>query len=127
MRVYLAGPILGVTDDQAIEWRESARIAWNGLPIETVSPMVRDYRGREDENVAEIVEGDIRDIESCDIVLAFCWQPSVGTSMEIRHAWTKGIPVYAIVYGRVSPWLRYHATLFQTLGDALVAIARKVA
>lgn len=72
--------------------------------------MKRDYRGREADSYREIVELDKLDIKECDIVLANCPKPSVGTSMEILLAWQLGRPVVAVVDGSVSPWLRYHTT-----------------
>lgn len=86
--------------------------------------MARDYRGKESENVAAIVEGDLADIANCDAVLAYCWQPSYGTAMEIRHAAAeRKIPVHVVATPPISPWLAYHATVHTTLGDALVALA----
>ena len=124
MRLYLAGPINGTTDNQAFAWRDTVTSALAGR-VECVSPMVRDYRGKESENVAAIVEGDLADIASCDVVLAYCWQPSYGTAMEIRaaaHELKK--PVHVVCAPPVSPWLAYHATVHATLGDAVLAIAR---
>lgn len=109
MRVYLAGPINGTTDEEANGWR--ARVK-EFLP-DVLDPMDRDYRGKEDESVTDIVEGDKRDINSADVVLAYCPQPSVGTSMEILHCWTIGKPCVVVVPegSPCSPWLRYHATV----------------
>ena len=44
--------------------------------------MRRDFRGRTQGNEAEIVEGDLADIESCDAVLAAFTSPDEGTAME---------------------------------------------
>lgn len=126
MRVYLAGPIHDCTDSQANGWRGQVRAAWGGMPIVCVDPMARDYRGKEAENVSGIVDGDKQDIASCDLVLAFCWRPSWGTAMEIHYAHSIGVPVHAVVTPPVSPWVAYHATVYDTLGDAVVAIARLV-
>lgn len=125
MRVYLAGSINGCTDSQAKAWRENVISALDGRGLEFVNPMVRDYRGKEDENVAAIVEGDKADIRSCDAVFAYCWQPSYGTAMEIFYAAdTLKLPVYVVAAEPVSPWLRYHATqIFATLGDAIATLA----
>lgn len=45
MKVYLCGPINGCTDDQCKNWREAAKQVLS----DTVDPMRRDYRGREDD------------------------------------------------------------------------------
>lgn len=123
MRVYLAGPINGCDDGQAKDWR-----AWVGqkLPDHTmVDPMVRDYRGVEDIEYVNIVELDKADIDSCDVVLANCWQPSWGTAMELHYAHTVQVPIYVVVPAgmRVSPWLRYHAEVVSTLEEGVEAVS----
>lgn len=124
MRVYLCGPINGCTDDEATSWREVAKAELG--PDNCIDPMRRDYRGREDSHVTEIVEGDKNDISSCDAVLANCWHASWGTAMEIYLAHLFCKPVIAVVPpGPVSPWLRYHCALVTTsLDDALNALLR---
>lgn len=109
MRVYLAGPINGRSDAECNDWRAEAKRLLAKHDI--LDPMARDYRGVEDINVSDIVEGDKADIDSCDAILAHCDTPSVGTSMEILYAWDRGKPVVVVVPqgARVSPWLRYHS------------------
>jgi nucleoside 2-deoxyribosyltransferase len=118
MYVYLAGPINGCTDDEALTWRDTVRYRVNATCID---PMRRDYRGREDECVNDIVEMDKKDIDRADIVLANCWQVSWGTAMEILYAWEHRKRVIAVVPDgvRVSPWLRYHAEVMRSLDEAL--------
>lgn len=87
--------------------------------------MRRDYRGKEDESFAEIVQLDKRDVRRCDVILAYCPKPSVGTSMEIFYAWQMDKPVVCIVPkgAAVSPWLRYHSTkIVETLDDGISAV-----
>jgi nucleoside 2-deoxyribosyltransferase len=107
MKIYLCGPINGCTDGECKDWREAAKPV---LP-DTLDPMRRDYRGREDQCVPEIVEGDKADIDQCDALLVNYDKPSVGTSMEILYAWERGIPVIVVAAkgARISPWLRYHS------------------
>lgn len=94
MRVYLAGPINGCTDDECSTWRNTLK---RMLPeVSWVDPMVRDYRGREQVAYREIVEGDKRDIDSSHIVLVNYVKPSVGTSMEVLYAWSAYKPVVVI-------------------------------
>ena len=108
MKIYLCGPINGCTDDECKEWREAAK---RMLP-DTLDPMRRDFRGREDDCAAEIVEGDKADIDQCGALLVNYDKPSVGTSMEILYAWERGkkVIIVAAKGASVSPWLRYHAT-----------------
>ena len=117
--IYLAGPINGCTDDEANNWRDIAKARLGA--DNCLDPMRRDFRGREDDCVDEIVWGDLDDIDESDVVLANCWQPSWGTGMEIRYAFAEGKLVIAVLPPgtRVSPWLAYHATIFFSLDEAL--------
>lgn len=123
MIVYLAGPINGCNDNEASGWRDEFM---SSLPeLKFLDPMVRDYRGREDESVREIVELDIADINESDVFLAYCWQMSWGTAMEIFYAHTEGKWVVLVVPDghRISPWLRYHSHIIvPTLADAAVTL-----
>lgn len=117
MKVYLCGPINGCTDEECKDWREAAK---KRLP-DTVDPMARDYRGREDECTKEIVEGDKSDIDACDVLLVNHPKPSVGTAMEILYAWERGKRVIVVVPNSVtrSPWLRYHShAIVDTFSEA---------
>lgn len=109
MKTYLCGPINGCTDEECKDWREAAKKV---LP-ETVDPMVRDYRGREDECVNEIVELDKKDIDDCEAILVNYDKPSVGTSMEILYAWYryKYIVIVCKEGTKLSPWLKYHSNV----------------
>jgi nucleoside 2-deoxyribosyltransferase len=87
---------------------------------DTLDPMRRDYRGREAESVNEIVELDKIDVQECDVVIANCPKPSVGTSMEVFFAWQLGKTVAVVAQEPVSPWLRYHsAKVFGTIKEAV--------
>ncbi len=116
---YLAGPVNGCTDDEANNWRDIAKARLS--PWRCLDPMRRDYRGREDEAVAEIVQGDIADIGKCGVVLANCWQVSWGTAMEVFYAHSKSKRVIAVLPpgARISPWLRYHTEVVDSLTAAL--------
>lgn len=127
--VYLGGPINGATDEEASGWRDRF-IFELGDEFEYRNPMERDYRGREDECVGEIVELDKEDIDQSDILLAYCWQVSVGTSMEVFYGWdlrfegvAKGPGPFVLLVipegTRISPWLRYHSdAIVSTLEEA---------
>lgn len=122
--VYLAGPINGCSDEEANDWRTYIKDAYAGP---TLDPMRRDYRGREEESVNEIVELDKADIEACDVFLANCPQSSYGTAMEILYAWEAYKPVIVIhPAGKpVSPWIRYHSSaVVHTLDAALEALTQ---
>ena len=84
MRVYLAGPPF------AEEYRRRAAALVAAAGWEPVDPMRRDFRGRTEGHEAEIVEGDLVEIDSCDAVLAAFTAPDEGTAMEAWHAHRSG-------------------------------------
>ena len=103
-RVYLAGPPF------AEEYRRRAAELLRARGCEPVDPMRRDFRGRTAGHEAEIVEGDLAEIDSCDAVLAAFTAPDEGTAMEAWHAHTRGIPVVAYTGGTPPhPWTVYVA------------------
>ena len=108
MKIYLAGPINGCTDEQANGWRSQVK----ALHPDCLDPMARDYRGKEAENVGTIVEGDKRDIDECDAMIVYFEKPSVGTSMEVLYGWENKKPIALVnVSNRpLSPWLKYHSS-----------------
>jgi len=117
MRVYLAGPINGCTDEEAKNWRAVAKDEFPNA----IDPMVRDYRGIEEDCYRQIVDLDKRDIRNSDCLLVNYVKPSVGTSMEIFYAWTLGKPIVVVARNdvRISPWLRYHSTtIIDSFNDA---------
>ncbi len=121
MKVYLAGPINGRSDDDCKTWRDYVK---QKLPL-TLDPLRRDYRGRELEpGIAEqIVEEDIQDIFQSDVVLVYFDKPSVGTSMEIRIAkeeFGKKVVLVNKSDAPLSPWLTYHCDLVcRSLDEAI--------
>jgi hypothetical protein len=125
--VYLSGAMLGCTDEECKHWREYAKAR---LKCETRDPVVlRDFRGREQDGVVEVVEKDKADIDDCDIVLVNFIKPSVGTSMEILYAWERGKTVLLVTpqYNGISPWLLYHShKVFLALDDAIASINEAV-
>ena len=103
-RIYLAGPPF------AEEYRRRAAELVSARGCEPVDPMRRDFRGRTEGHEAEIVEGDLEEIASCDAVLAAFTAPDEGTAMEAWHAHTLGVPVVAYTGGTPPhPWTVYVA------------------
>lgn len=126
MTVYLCGGINGLSDSQCRDWRETAKSL---LTMPTLDPMRRDYRGREDESVREIVRGDYADIDACDALLVNAIRPSWGTAMEIHYAYERGklVVLWTGDAAHISPWLRYHShSQHQALGAA-IAVLNKLA
>ena len=124
--LYLAGPINGCSDSDANDWRSEVKERLSDC-YDFLDPMARDYRGRENESYKEIVRGDLADIEKCHVIIANCPKPSVGTSMEIYHAFNnrcKRVIVVAPV--PMSPWLKYFSTAQYTTIGAAVTYARTI-
>ena len=118
-RVYLAGP------PYADEYRRRASGLVREIGWEPVDPMRRDFRGRTHGREAEIVEGDLADIESCDAVLAAFASADEGTAMEAWHARTLGKRVVAYTGGAPPhPWTVYVADVVcADLENAVRALA----
>ncbi len=88
--------------------------------------MRRDFRGRTEGKEAEIVVGDLADVDSCDAVLAAFTAPDEGTAMEAWYAYTRGIPVVVYTGGTPAhPWAVYIAhSCHARLEDALASLPR---
>lgn len=118
--LYLCGGINGLPDDEAKHWRA---VATAGLSkhYRVLDPMARDYRGKEAENVAAIVDGDLADIAAADVLLVRADRPSWGTAMEVFHAFRTG--KHVVLFGvpdPCSPWLMSHShARFPRLNGAL--------
>ena len=110
LKVYLAGPINGCTDEECKAWRLDARRMLE--PIHAViDPMDFDCRGREGDMAGEIVKHDLERLDEADLVLVNAERPSWGTAMELVYARQGGKPAIAFVglpRSSVSPWLRGH-------------------
>jgi nucleoside 2-deoxyribosyltransferase len=117
-RVYLAGP------PSADDYRRRAEALLGAAGHEPLDPMRRDFRGRTEGNEAEIVEGDLDDIRSCDVVLADFTAPDEGTAMEAWFAHSIGTPVVAWTGGAwAHPWTVYvAASVHESLEDAVAAV-----
>ena len=88
--------------------------------------MRRDFRGNTRNREAEIVEGDLEEIESCDAVLAAFTAPDEGTAMEAWYAHSAGKHVVAYTGGTPPhPWTVYVADeVFTDLESAVRALIR---
>lgn len=126
LKVYLAGPINGCTDEECRGWREEAKRRLEHL-CDVIDPMDFDCRGLEGEKYREIIKNDLGRLNESDIVLVNATSPSWGTAMEIVYAGLAGKPVFAFCghsVDSISPWLRGHcASVYETARQACDAIA----
>lgn len=122
-RVYLAGP------PYAEEYRRRAVALVRENGWDAVDPMRRDFRGRTHGNEAEIVTGDLAEIEMCDAVLAAFTSSDEGTAMEAWYAHTLGKHVVAYTGGTPPhPWVVYVADVVcDELEQAVRALAPRPA
>jgi nucleoside 2-deoxyribosyltransferase len=118
-RVYIAGP------PYAEEYRRRATALARGIGWEAVDPMRRDFRGETAGHEAEIVEGDLAEIESCDAVLAAFTAADEGTAMEAWYAHSIGKRLIAYTGGTPPhPWTVYVAdAIHDELDPAVRALA----
>lgn len=127
--VYLAGPMQNCTDSEMNAWRSLFKRELEPA-FSILDPTRRDYRGDVawlPDKIREIVENDKGDIQRSAIVVANCWKPSHGTSMEIIYAHGLGKRVLVIHPGaggsggdRPSPWLIYHSErIFRTAEECV--------
>jgi nucleoside 2-deoxyribosyltransferase len=118
VRVYLAGP------PYAEEYRLRAAELVGARGWQPVDPMRRDFRGRTAGREAEIVSGDLADIDSCDVVLASFTAADEGTAMEAWYAHRSGKRVVVYTGGTPPhPWtVHVAASVHALLEDAVAAL-----
>ena len=113
---FISGPIQGMENEQS--YREAIGKICARLGYETVDPWLREkviYRGDEwcwwtKVPAAGFVERDLRDIERCDVLIAFLPKLSAGTCMELFFAKRQGKRVITISgMDALSPWILVHS------------------
>jgi len=132
---YLAGPIEGVSRDQALQWRITAAFNLNNSNIDTLDPTRRssfvdssDYLTH--ENAARrIWKSDLQDIAYSTVILANLSDSlpgkKWGTVCEIAHAHTKN-KIIIILMDKDQfkhPFITQYATeIHHNLNDAVEAV-----
>lgn len=131
-KVYLAGPIAGLTDNQARGWRDAVaeQLRYNGIkpinPLRCEKPAVEG--GKFDDGIEldpnfkrEILAKNSYDVKVCDVTLAYLPKPpegqrhSYGTMWEVGAARILGKPVFIVtddpvivnhpLFGGVADWV----------------------
>lgn len=129
-KVYLAGPINGRTDSQAMDWRQWVTSRLDSTRFAVLDPMRRDYRGKEAANVNAIVQGDLDDISGSDVIIVNAESPSWGTAMELvyAHMWRKYVIAVTGETPRekLSPWLVFHTTMQVVTMQEAVELVEKL-
>lgn len=116
IKVFISGPIQGMEDKQ--EYREEIRRIVKAEGYEVIDPWEREkiiYRATEEEwwrNVPprDFIERDLKDVERCDVLIAYLPRLSAGTCMELFYAKLKGKKVVSIIeFDNPSPWITLHS------------------
>lgn len=106
MKVYLAGPISGLTYNEATAWRETAKSVLADYGAMGLSPFDQ-HNAPKDKNVAldawfeeqigmdtlTVVQGDLAMVDACDVLfmnLKGANRPSLGSMAELGYAWKGG-------------------------------------
>ena len=115
-RVFISGPIQGMENEQS--YREVIGKICVRLGYETVDPWLREkaiYGGNEPcwwtkVPASGFVERDLKDIERCDVLIAYLPRLSAGTCMELFYAKRRGKRVITISgMDQLSPWIVVHS------------------
>jgi nucleoside 2-deoxyribosyltransferase len=120
--VYLSGPIMDEHEGHAREWRQKAKALLSPY-FELLDPMRRNFKDREVDSANEIVEFDLQDVKTADILLVNYNRASIGTSMEVFHA-SHNLGKFVISFSPLefkdcSPWMiRYSTKILPSLEKA---------
>ena len=145
-RIYLSFPITAIRDEQELldkiqkEYKpklEELFFVFNPLDIKDkthVSMKVKEVKGFLDKESIEFIDTrtidrDYRFIAQSDAVVVIypTEKLSPGVSAEIRYAYSHQIPVYMLFNGKISPFLKEVAEIYDNdteLFDALVKFAK---
>lgn len=120
--VYLSGPIMDEHEGSAREWRQVATRLL-GRHFRILDPMRRKFVDREVDSSNEIVEFDLQDVRSADILLVNYNKASIGTSMEVFYG-SHDLGKFVITFSpfdfkNCSPWMvRFSTKILHDLESA---------
>jgi nucleoside 2-deoxyribosyltransferase len=115
-KAFISGPIQGMENEQS--YREDIGKICVRLGYEKIDPWHREkviYTGDEPYwwtkvPAVDFVERDLRDIDECDVLIAYLPKLSAGTCMELFYAKRKGKLVITISgMDALSPWIVVHS------------------
>lgn len=124
--IYLCGPIMDEREGVARNWREKA-LERLGDSFHILDPMRRNFKDREVDSANEIVEFDLQDIRSSDIILVNYNKPSIGTAMEVFYA-SNDLGKFVVAFSpfefqSCNPWMvRYCTKILPSLEKAAAYI-----
>jgi hypothetical protein len=108
---------------KARAWREVAAQAL-GRDFRLLDPMRRNFKDREVDSANEIVEFDLQDVRTADLLLVNYAKPSIGTAMEVfyaGHDLGKFVIAFApFPFHACSPWMvRFCTKILPSLEAAI--------
>ncbi len=111
-RVFLAGPIQGFEDRQ--EYRAILASILEKAGCEVLDPWLRERliyrRDVGSDKLKMLVEKDLKDIDRCDVFLAYMPILSAGVCMELFYAKRSGKKTVVVCeMENPSPWIIVHA------------------
>lgn len=127
LTIYLAGAMSGITTNEAAKWRNLIKESIEkysdsvNYKVNVLSPV--DYYNFDEERYqseAEIMNFDLSLVNESDLVIVNTknLNESVGSIMEVYHAWEHKIPVIAYDqngdYKITHPWLKCCFTRVET-------------
>ena len=126
VKVFISGPIQGMEDKQ--EYRAVIRQILEAKGYEVIDPWEREkiiYRASRDDWWKDVpprdfIDRDLRDVERCDVLIAYLPRLSAGTCMELFYAKLKGKKVISIIeFDNPSPWITLHSDVILRSLDEL--------
>jgi nucleoside 2-deoxyribosyltransferase len=103
MRVFLAGIMQGSNAHDGVhaqDYRAAlASVLIAHVPgVEVFDPwaVYPDSPSYPDDQVRTVLVANVQEAASCDLVIAYLPQASMGTALEMWEAWRAGVPVIAI-------------------------------
>ena len=139
IKIYLAGPILGMTTHQAKNWRDYAIMRLTSLShinniengkrkFDCLDPPRRQCTKENPMTNNEIVLLDKKDVEDADIIIVNYNAPSIGTAMEVLYAHQLNKIILAFTNlpeESQSPWMQYHCTrIFKSVDETILYIKK---
>jgi len=131
-KAFISGPIQGVETEQS--YRDFIREICIRCGYEPVDPWQREkviYAGTEPGwwnrvPAADFIRRDLKDIEKCDVLIAYLPRLSAGTCMELFYAKLKGKKtIYVCQIENPSPWVVVHSDMILKRIEELEGVLKR--
>lgn len=132
-QVFIAGPILGMEDNQDVYRNTITAVAYK-LGFEVIDPWKREkclYKGDAEcwwntYETYDFVQRDLDDADRCDVMVVYLPKLSAGACMEMFYAKRKGKKVIVVSdMEKLSPWIIVHSDAIIKCLDMLEETLRK--